>query len=126
LIIPAAQFYLDGIMPGLKAYTEAVARVLRSIPRARVATYGQVAAAAGFPRAARAVASALRAGPKGMPWQRVVGSGGRILLRGEAGMEQRMRLEAEGVEFRGRSIAKAYLMRKLPGVKASRRPAKSA
>ncbi len=113
-------------MPALKAYTEAVARVVRSIPRARVATYGQVAAAAGFPRAARAVASALRAGPKGMPWQRVVGSGGRILLRGEAGLEQRMRLEAEGVEFRGRSIAKAYLLRKLPRVKAApRRAAKS-
>ncbi len=40
----------------------------------------------------------------GLPWQRVLGSGGRISLRGELGMEQRFLLESEGVRFRGRRV----------------------
>ena len=75
-------------------------RQVRRIPRGKVATYGDVAYAAGFPGAARQVAWALH-GSSGLPWQRVVGSGGRILLRGEAGLEQRFRLQAEGVAFDG-------------------------
>jgi methylated-DNA-protein-cysteine methyltransferase-like protein len=37
----------------------------------------------------------------GLPWQRVVGAGGKILLTGEAALEQRFRLENEGVKFIG-------------------------
>jgi methylated-DNA-protein-cysteine methyltransferase-like protein len=107
----------------MKDYTEAVARAVCSIPRGKVASYGLVAAAAGFPRAARAVASALRAGPRGVPWQRVVGSGGRILLRGEAGLEQRMRLEAEGVRFRGSTVRKEHVLRTLRAAGPRRSPA---
>jgi alkylated DNA nucleotide flippase Atl1 len=40
----------------------------------------------------------------GLPWHRVVGAGGRILLPGESGLEQRFRLQAEGVEFRGNRV----------------------
>ncbi len=40
----------------------------------------------------------------GLPWQRVLGSGGRISLRGELALEQRFLLEAEGVRFRGRRV----------------------
>ena len=40
----------------------------------------------------------------GLPWQRILGSGGRISLRGEAALEQRFLLEAEGVRFRGRRV----------------------
>lgn len=76
---------------------------VRKIPRGRVATYGEVARAAGFPGAARQVAWALHTS-KGLPWQRVVGAGGRILLRGEAALEQRLRLEAEGVRFQGARV----------------------
>src|SRR5262245_16727875 len=72
--------------------------VVRKIPRGCVATYGAVARAAGFPGAARQVVWALRAGA-GLPWQRVVGAKGRILLPGENGIEQRLRLEMEGVRF---------------------------
>src|SRR3954467_12187935 len=68
------------------------------IPRGRVSTYGAVARAAGFPGAARQVVWALRAG-RGLPWHRVVGVGGRIRLPDEAGFEQRVRLETEGVRF---------------------------
>ena len=70
--------------------------VVRRIPKGKVATYGDVAAASGFPGAARQVVWALRAG-QGVPWHRVLGAGGRIRLTGEAGLEQRLRLRTEGV-----------------------------
>lgn len=73
---------------------------VRKIPRGKVATYGDVAYAAGFPGAARQVAWALHSS-RGLPWHRVVGAGGKILLPGLAGAEQRLRLEAEGVAFSG-------------------------
>ena len=77
-----------------------IQQTVRRIPRGKVSTYGDVAYAAGFPGAARQVAWALH-GSRGLPWQRVVGAGGKILLPGEAGFEQRMRLQAEGVQFAG-------------------------
>ena len=52
------------------------------------------------PGAARQVVRILRQVP-GLPWQRVVGSGGAIKLPGENGAEQRFRLRMEGVTFRG-------------------------
>jgi methylated-DNA-protein-cysteine methyltransferase-like protein len=76
---------------------------IRRIPRGKVSTYGAVAKAAGFPGAARQVVAALR-GAVGLPWQRVLGAGGAIKLRGDYGFEQRFRLEAEGVTFRGRRV----------------------
>jgi methylated-DNA-protein-cysteine methyltransferase-like protein len=39
-----------------------------------------------------------------LPWQRVLGAGGEIKLRGDSAVEQRLRLEAEGVRFRGRKV----------------------
>lgn len=63
-------------------------------------TYGEVAAVAGFPRGARLTVRALW-GADGLPWHRVVAAGGRIALTGEDGYEQRLRLEVEGVSFRG-------------------------
>jgi methylated-DNA-protein-cysteine methyltransferase-like protein len=74
------------------------------IPRGKVATYGDVARAAGYPGAARQVAWALHQSKGGLPWHRVVGAGGHIRLPGHAGLEQRARLEAEGVVFRGARI----------------------
>ncbi len=80
-------------------------RVIRSIPKGKVATYGQVAAAAGYPLYHRAVARLLRSvGPGVLPWQRVVGAGGEIKLRFESGAEQRLRLDLEGVGFRGKRV----------------------
>src|SRR3954447_6797936 len=74
---------------------------IRRVPRGKVSTYGDVAYAAGFPGAARQAAWALHGTGPGVPWQRVVGSGGKILLTGEHGFEQRMRLQSEGVQFLG-------------------------
>jgi methylated-DNA-protein-cysteine methyltransferase related protein len=80
-------------------------RIIRSIPKGKVATYGEVAAAAGYPLHHRAVARLLRTTPSHMlPWQRVIGAGGEIKLRFEAGAEQRLRLQMEGVTFRGRRV----------------------
>jgi methylated-DNA-protein-cysteine methyltransferase-like protein len=73
------------------------------IPRGKVSTYGAVARAAGYPGAARQVVGVLRRSV-GLPWQRVLGAGGQIKLRGDSGIEQRLRLEAEGVIFRGRRV----------------------
>ncbi len=83
---------------------EAVRRVIRSIPRGRVASYSQVAAAAGYPLLHRLVVRILRNAGESLPWQRVVGAGGYIRLKGEAALEQRRRLEMEGVNFRGKRI----------------------
>jgi methylated-DNA-protein-cysteine methyltransferase related protein len=80
-------------------------RVIHSIPKGKVATYGQVAAAAGYPLYHRAVARLLQSEPPDrLPWQRVVGSGGEIKLRFEAAAEQRLRLRMEGVTFRGKRV----------------------
>src|SRR5437763_1463441 len=77
--------------------------VIARVPRGKVITYGQVAEAAGFAGAARQVVWALQ-DAKGLPWHRVVAAGGRIALPGEHGLEQRLRLEAEGVTFRGSRV----------------------
>lgn len=84
---------------------EAFAETIRSIPRGKVASYGQVAAAAGYPRYHRAVARLLKTlMPGELPWQRVLGAGGEIKLAGHAAAEQRLRLKMEGVTFIGKRI----------------------
>ena len=76
---------------------------IRAIPKGKVSTYGAIARAAGFSGAARQVAAVLRRS-FGLPWQRVLGAGGAIKLTGDSAIEQRLRLEAEGVRFRGRRV----------------------
>ena len=84
---------------------EAFFRIIRSIPPGKVSTYGRVAAAAGYPLYHRAVARLLRTDASLiLPWQRVVGAGGEIKTRGDAGAEQRLRLKMEGVTFQGKRI----------------------
>lgn len=83
--------------------------VVRRIPRGRVATYGQVAALAGYPGHARQVGYALSAlePDAPVPWHRVVNAQGRVSVRrdGSGGaMMQRMRLEQEGVTFTGGKV----------------------
>lgn len=80
-----------------------IERVIRAIPRGKVLTYGGVAKAAGLPGLSRMVARVLRRG-YGLPWQRVLGAGGQVKLTGDSAIEQRLRLEAEGVRFRGRKV----------------------
>jgi methylated-DNA-protein-cysteine methyltransferase related protein len=84
-----------------------IERVVLKIPRGRVMTYGDVAAAAGMPGAARTVGYAMRALGRVVPWQRVLGRrnprSAHITIvdpRGKA--EQRRLLEKEGVKFDAR------------------------
>jgi methylated-DNA-protein-cysteine methyltransferase related protein len=86
-----------------KMFAEMLRQVCR-VPRGRVATYGDIAYAAGYPGAARQVTWALHSEHAQVPWQRIVGAGGAILCTGELGMEQRMLLKAEGVGFIGLKV----------------------
>src|SRR5713226_6183629 len=82
-----------------------VLSVVRRIPPGRVATYGDVAALAGRPRAARAVGNIMRrcARPD-VPCHRVIAAGGQ--LGGYGGNEalKRALLAAEGVTVAGRRV----------------------
>jgi methylated-DNA-protein-cysteine methyltransferase-like protein len=78
--------------------------VVRRVPVGRVTTYGDVARAAGFPTCSRQAAWCLKKFDPALPWHRVIGQGGRILLRGAAGVEQIQRLEAEGVTVGGTRV----------------------
>jgi methylated-DNA-protein-cysteine methyltransferase-like protein len=94
---------VSAALPSAHPAYVAIYRVVRAIPRGRVATYGQVAMLAGLPGRARQAGYALHALPEAsrVPWQRVVNSRGTVSPRGEPGAEDRQRalLEAEGVEF---------------------------
>ena len=75
-----------------------VLAIVRRVPRGRVITYGEVAALAGAPRAARAVGTVLRECRDGAtPCHRVVGAGGA--LGGWTGVlaDKRLRLMDEGI-----------------------------
>ena len=80
-----------------------VLRCIRALPAGTVSSYGAIARAAGWPGAARQVVRILQQVP-GLPWHRVVGSGGAIKLTGESGAEQRFRLRMEGITFRGQRV----------------------
>jgi len=84
------------------SFHQRVKRTLCKIPRGRVATYGQVAALAGQPRAARQVAWVLNSSSEkdGLPWHRVINRNGTISLPRHAGYEvQKALLKKEGVKF---------------------------
>jgi methylated-DNA-protein-cysteine methyltransferase-like protein len=91
----------------LPAGWEEVYRVVRRIPRGRVATYGDVARVAGKPRGARQVGyalAALRGARHDVPWQRVLGARPRgkasvSILDPVGAAVQRRLLEREGVRF---------------------------
>ena len=75
---------------------------IKKIPVGKVATYGQVAALAGNPRAARQVVRTLHTSSdrEELPWHRVINARGRISLPSGRGYElQRALLQAEGIEF---------------------------
>jgi len=82
---------------------ERIVATIRKVPHGHVSSYGAIAKAAGYPGAARQVAWTLHSAA-GLPWHRIVGAGGEIKLRGDSAIDQRLRLEAEGVTFRGRRV----------------------
>jgi methylated-DNA-protein-cysteine methyltransferase-like protein len=83
-----------------------VYQLVKRIPRGRVTTYGELARKLRFRGGARAVGYAMAACPsgRGIPWHRVVGAGGRLIIREPYGSLQRRLLESEGVTIDGRRI----------------------
>jgi methylated-DNA-protein-cysteine methyltransferase-like protein len=85
---------------------DAVYRLVKKIPRGRVTTYGYLAQKLRLRGGARVAGYAMAGCPsgQGIPWHRVVGAGGRLLIsEPHAGMQRRL-LEAEGVDLSSRRI----------------------
>lgn len=80
--------------------------LVKKIPRGRVLTYGGVARALRLPGGARTAGRAMAACPsgRGIPWHRVVGAGGRLLIREPYASLQRKLLETEGLELAEKRI----------------------
>jgi O-6-methylguanine DNA methyltransferase len=88
-----------------KPFTARVLSVVRRIPPGRVATYGEVAAMARRPRAARAVGNIMRTcRTPGIPCHRVIAAGGRLGGFGGSEMMKRALLVAEGVTVSGSRV----------------------
>src|SRR5580658_9826147 len=83
-----------------------VYRLVKKVPRGRVTTYGAVAKALRLRGGARVVGYAMAGCPsgQGIPWHRVVGAGGRLLISEPYAGKQRLLLETEGVEVGIRRI----------------------
>ncbi|HLV81898.1 MAG TPA: MGMT family protein [Chthonomonadaceae bacterium] len=82
---------------------ELVYAFVRKVPPGKVVTYGQVAdGVTGAALTARQVGHAMRYAPNDVPWQRVVGAGGRLPIARRSPqmkLQQRRLLEQEGVAF---------------------------
>lgn len=89
----------------MTAFEDSVRRVLIGTRPGEVLTYGEVAAEAGYPGAARAVGNYLRMTTDEVPWHRVVGAGDRIVSRCAA--EQAALLRAEGLLVEGDRVRRA-------------------
>ena len=78
-----------------------VYRLVKQIPRGRVTTYGALAKALRLRGGARTAGRAMAATPsgKGIPWHRVVGDHGKVLIPEPHGSLQRKMLVSEGVEL---------------------------
>lgn len=89
-------------------FTEKVYEMLRNVPRGKVVTYGQLAALAGNPRAARAVGMAMRTNPDipATPCHRVVASDGSLTgyREGQGISTKKKMLLEEGVLFKGKNV----------------------
>jgi methylated-DNA-protein-cysteine methyltransferase-like protein len=103
---------------------EAIEAAVCKVPRGRVATYGEIAFEAGFPRHARQVGQVLSQlePDSGVPWHRVINAKGEISPRGDGCVdEHRRRLEAEGVEFKANGRIDLRRFGWLPSIQTPRR-----
>jgi len=83
----------------LKNFRARVLKAVRSIPRGRVATYGDIAELAGAPGAARAVGNVMRGcGDPSVPCHRVIAAAGGLGGYGGSLERKRQLLRAEGLE----------------------------
>lgn len=81
-------------------FRERVYALVSQIPKGSVMTYGQLAALAGSPHAARIVGGIAHYGDPDLPWQRVVNKQGRLAAGYPGGRAaHKQHLEAEGVKI---------------------------
>jgi methylated-DNA-protein-cysteine methyltransferase-like protein len=75
--------------------------IIQSIPKGKVATYGQIAILAGNHRNARRVSRLIHTCSKkyNLPWHRIVNIQGKISLTGEKFEIQYQLLKTEGIKF---------------------------
>ena len=97
-----------------KPFADRVYDAVRAIPAGRVATYGDVAAAAGRPAAARAVGRLMATSGRGLPAHRVVAAGGLLGGYGGAEAAKAALLRAEGLTVLGRRIRRFAAVRWQP------------
>src|SRR5690349_18237275 len=90
------------------AFTNTVQAVVASIPKGKVATYGQIAALAGNPKASRAVGMIMSKNKdtETVPCHRVVGSTGKLTgyAYGNGTTTKKEILAKEGVRFSGNTV----------------------
>ena len=87
------------IMEAALSFHSEVNRIVRKIPKGRLMTYGQIAALAGNPRAARIVGGIAHYGDPNLPWQRVVNKNGGLASGYPGGRNMHKRdLELEGTK----------------------------
>ena len=85
-----------------RKFADKVQAIVAQIPEGRVMTYGQLAALAGSPQAARIVGGIAHFGNPELPWQRVVNKQGGLASGYPGGRKAHMQhLEAEGVQVNG-------------------------
>lgn len=91
---------------GVPVSWDRVYKLVKLIPRGRVLTYGAVAKALRLPGGARTAGRAMAACPSGkaIPWHRVLGAGGKLLIREPYASLQRKLLETEGVQMTERRV----------------------
>lgn len=82
-------------------FSEQAIAIMQSIPKGKVATYGQIAILAGNHRAARRISRLIHTCSKkyNLPWHRIVNIQGKISLKGEKFEMQYELLKSEGIEF---------------------------
>jgi len=94
------------IAPEADPTRQRILATIDSVPRGKVASYGQIALEAGLPGRARLVGRTLGTLPfdTKLAWYRIVNAAGRISTTGACAREQRRRLRSEGVtvDARGR------------------------
>jgi methylated-DNA-protein-cysteine methyltransferase-like protein len=88
----------------MSAFHDDVAAAIARLAPGEVVTYGEIAAQAGHPGAARAVGNILRTS-SGVPWWRVVSSQGRLVPGCEG--EQARRLATEGITVRDGRVVRS-------------------
>ncbi|MBV1777412.1 MGMT family protein [Burkholderiaceae bacterium DAT-1] len=100
----SSKLSITRVANSLSPLQHALIETVRRVPHGKVASYGMIAALAGYPRHARHVGQALKRLPDNSdaPWWRIVSGDGTIPVRGADGADdqQRWLLEAEGITFK--------------------------